>query len=81
MGSTYNRTVTRELTIVIEPADEGGFTAFIPEVPGAVSEGDTPEEAREMVLDALQELDAYRREEALKTPNPSRSIEKITYAA
>jgi antitoxin HicB len=49
-----------EITIVFEPADGGGYTAFIPEVPGAVSEGETIEEAREMVLDALHELTAYR---------------------
>ena len=49
-----------ELTIVFEPAEEGGYTAYIPEVPGAISEGETVEEAREMVLDALRELVAYR---------------------
>lgn len=52
------------LTIVFEPAEEGGYTAYIPEVPGAISEGETVEEAREMVLDALRELTAYRRESA-----------------
>ena len=49
-----------ELTIIFEPAEEGGFAAFIPEVPGAISEGETVEEAREMVLDALRELTAFR---------------------
>ncbi|HLJ55821.1 MAG TPA: type II toxin-antitoxin system HicB family antitoxin [Chthonomonadaceae bacterium] len=51
-----------EFTIVFEPAAEGGFIAFIPEVPGAISEGGTQDEAREMVLEALQELIAYRRD-------------------
>jgi predicted RNase H-like HicB family nuclease len=48
-----------EFTIVLEPAEEGGYTAFIPEVPGAISEGETVEEARENVLDALRELTEY----------------------
>lgn len=48
------------LTIIFEPAEEGGFTAYIPEVPGAASEGETIEEARDMVLDALRELTEYR---------------------
>lgn len=52
-----------EVTIIFEPAEEGGFTAFIPELPGAVSEGETIDEAREMVLDAARELIAYRRGE------------------
>ena len=56
-----------ELTVIIEPSEEGGFTAYVPEVPGAVSEGETPEEAKEMVLDALRELMAYRREKAVKS--------------
>ena len=51
-----------EFTIVFEPAEEGGYTAFIPEVPGAVSEGETVEEARDMVLDALHELTTYRHD-------------------
>lgn len=44
-----------EFTIVFEPAEEGGFVATIPEAPGAVSEGETIEEARAMVLDAVHE--------------------------
>ncbi|RYG96763.1 MAG: type II toxin-antitoxin system HicB family antitoxin [Alphaproteobacteria bacterium] len=44
------------MTIVFEPAEEGGYTAYVAEVPGAISEGETIEEAREMVLDALREL-------------------------
>ena len=51
-----------QFTIIYEPCEEGGFTAHIPEVPGAVSEGETIEEAREMVLDAMREVLAYRRE-------------------
>ncbi|MCC6403682.1 MAG: type II toxin-antitoxin system HicB family antitoxin [Fimbriimonadaceae bacterium] len=51
-----------EVTVVLEPAEEGGFTAFVPEVPGAVSEGETEEEAIANVLNALDELLAYRRE-------------------
>jgi predicted RNase H-like HicB family nuclease len=44
------------LTIVYEPAEEGGYVAWIQEVPGAISQGETREEARENVLDALREL-------------------------
>jgi predicted RNase H-like HicB family nuclease len=64
-------------TIVFEPADEGGYTAFIPEVPGAISEGDTLDEAREMVLDALHEITTYRRDAALRGIGPSARIERF----
>lgn len=69
-----------ELTIVFEPAEEGGYTAFIPEVPGAVSEGETVEEARSMVLDALHELTAYRRAVALEGRTATTVVERIAPA-
>ncbi|RYG36736.1 type II toxin-antitoxin system HicB family antitoxin [bacterium] len=64
-----------ELTIVFEPAEEGGYTATIAEVPGAISEGETIEEAREMVLDALRELTEYRREKASRARQTGTVIE------
>ena len=36
-----------------EVAEEGGYTVSVPELPGCVSEGDTFEEAWEMIQDAL----------------------------
>lgn len=66
-----------EFTIVYEPAEEGGYTAFVAEVPGAVSEGETIEEARTMVLDALRELTLYRREFALRGKSTSSIVERI----
>ncbi|HRF60278.1 MAG TPA: type II toxin-antitoxin system HicB family antitoxin [Fimbriimonadaceae bacterium] len=66
-----------QLTIVFEPTEEGGYTAFIPEVPGAVSEGETIDEARSMVLDALHELTVYRREAALNAKSPRSVIERV----
>ena len=66
-----------EFTIVFEPAEEGGFTAYIPEVPGAISEGDTLDEARDMVLEALTELTGYRREVALRASSPKALFERF----
>ncbi len=66
-----------EFTIVFEPAEGGGFTAFIPEVPGAVSEGETVEEARDMVLDALRELVLYRREQAMRSKGSAALVERF----
>jgi predicted RNase H-like HicB family nuclease len=53
-----------KVTLVFEPAEEGGYSAYVAEVPGANSQGETIEEAREMVLEALHELLDYRREKA-----------------
>ena len=68
-------------TIIYEPAEEGGFTAYIPEVPGAVSEGETIDEAREMVLDAMHEVLAYRREQALSTKAAGATVETLPISA
>ncbi len=43
-----------DLTIVYEPEEEGWILASIPEVPGAMSQGRTREEARANVIDALR---------------------------
>jgi predicted RNase H-like HicB family nuclease len=52
------------LTIVYTQDETGMYTASIAEVPGAVSCGATVPEARDMVLDALRELMAFRASES-----------------
>lgn len=42
------------VTIVYEPGEEGWVIVSIPEVPGAHSQGETREEARANVIDALR---------------------------
>lgn len=41
-------------TAVFEPADEGGYIVTCPALPGVITEGDTLEEARVMVKDAIE---------------------------
>ena len=53
------------LTAVYEQvpqADGGGYLAYTEELPGAISEGETIEEARENLRDAVEELLAANRE-------------------
>jgi hypothetical protein len=38
---------------IIEPAEEGGDTAYVPKLPGCVSEGETYEEAMANIKEAL----------------------------
>lgn len=44
----------RRYTVLFEPAEEGGFVATCPALPGLVTEGDDLDEAREMVRDAIR---------------------------
>ena len=42
------------LKIVFEPSDEAGYTVYVPSLPGCVSEGDTLDEARKNIREAIE---------------------------
>jgi len=42
-----------KLKIVLEPSDEGGYTAYVPSLPGCISEGDTRAEAMANIMEAI----------------------------
>jgi predicted RNase H-like HicB family nuclease len=46
--------IERRYTVLFEPAEEGGYVATCPALPGLVTEGDTLNEAREMVRGAIR---------------------------
>jgi predicted RNase H-like HicB family nuclease len=46
----------------VPPAEGGGFCAYVEELPGANTQGDTLEEARENLKDAIKQLLEARRE-------------------
>jgi predicted RNase H-like HicB family nuclease len=43
-----------KLKIILEPSDEGGFTALVPSLPGCISEGNTREEALANIKEAIE---------------------------
>ena len=67
------------LTIIFERGDDGCWIATIPEVPGAFSQGQTKDEARRNVLDALAELMAARREIALREKAADAETEMVVF--
>ena len=40
--------------IILEPSDEGGFTASVPSLPGCFSEGESREEAHRNIREAIE---------------------------
>jgi predicted RNase H-like HicB family nuclease len=42
------------LKVVLEPSDEGGYTAMVPSLPGCISEGDTKEEVLKNIREAIE---------------------------
>jgi len=43
-----------KLKVVLEPSEEGGFTAYVPSLPGCISEGDTKEETLKNIKEAIE---------------------------
>jgi predicted RNase H-like HicB family nuclease len=43
-----------KLKVVFEPSDEGGFTVYVPSLPGCISEGDSFEEAMANIKEAIE---------------------------
>ena len=42
------------LKVVLEPSDEGGYTVYVPSLPGCVSEGDSKEDALKNIKEAVE---------------------------
>jgi predicted RNase H-like HicB family nuclease len=43
-----------KLKVVLEPSEEGGYTAHVPSLPGCISEGDSIEEALANIREAIE---------------------------
>lgn len=43
-----------EYTIVLEPAQEGGYIVYAPALPGCHSQGETKQEARQHIIEAIE---------------------------
>ena len=40
--------------VVLEVSEEGGYTAYVPSLPGCISEGNTKEEALKNIQEAIE---------------------------
>jgi predicted RNase H-like HicB family nuclease len=69
------------LTAVFEPAPEGGFTCHFEELPEVFSEGETLDEAKANLVDALTQVMEYHREEARKNATPDAVRQQFKFAA
>ena len=43
-----------KLQVILEPSDEGGYTVYVPALPGCISEGDNIDEALENIQEAIE---------------------------
>jgi predicted RNase H-like HicB family nuclease len=43
-----------KVKVVLETSEEGGFTVYVPSLPGCISEGETEEEALANIREAIE---------------------------
>ena len=46
--------LTMKLTVVLEKQDEGGYTVYVPSLPGCISQGESKEEALKNIKEAIE---------------------------
>ena len=66
-----------ELTAIYEPQPAGWIVASIAEIPGVLTQGETKEEAREMLADALAQIIECKRAISIAEAGPAAIVERF----
>jgi predicted RNase H-like HicB family nuclease len=61
-------------TVILEPADEGGYVVSCPALPGCISQGETLEETLENIKEAILLVIEVLQEEGEQIPNETPEI-------
>lgn len=70
-----------EFTVIIHPAEEGGYWTEVPALPGCGSQGETIEEAIQMTKDAIEGFIAYLHGKGQKILQDNDIVVRVTVAA
>ena len=73
------RSVVR-YAVVIEKAD-GNYSAYVPDLPGCVATGATPEETEREIRDAIEFHLEGLRDDGAPIPSPSSKVQYVEVAA
>ena len=68
-----------DYTVIVEPADDGSISVYVPDLPGCVSTGDTVDEAVASIREAIQAHVQLLRELGQPVP-PARSRAAVVAA-
>jgi predicted RNase H-like HicB family nuclease len=63
-----------QYAIVIEKAPGSNYSAYVPDLPGCISVGDTLDEVKQMIQEAIELHIAGMREDGLPIPQPSTEV-------
>jgi len=61
-------------TVIIEPAKESGYIAYVPLLPGCATQGETFEEVKLMIVDAIKGYLEVLAEDGEEIPRESEEI-------
>ena len=66
--------------VIIEPADDGSYSAYVPDLPGCTSCGDSVDELRDGIREAIAGHIATLRDLGQPVPPPSSTAEVVEAA-
>ena len=78
-SSWYDRSMEVTYTVHIEPAEEGGYVAHFPALPGCHTQGDTLDEVMAMAKDALAGYLAWLQEEGAPIPREIHAAKRVGF--
>ena len=68
----------RVFTVLVRPSEDGGYWAEVVECPGCLTQGETLDELRHNVVDAIESwMDVVEEDDALDRPVPTPDIWRI----
>lgn len=70
-----------EYPIILEKEADGRFSVYAPDLPGCVSWGNTRDEAREHIREAIELWIESAREDGQSIPLPGSSVEYVSIAS
>jgi antitoxin HicB len=72
-GTRLTLTLSYTYSVILEPAEEGGFLVHVPALPEICTEGETEEEAFAMAKDAIELVIESRLERGEAIPSESQT--------
>ena len=66
------------LKVVLEASEEGGYTIYVPSLPGCISEGDSEEEALTNIKEAIELYLEPIDDDMLQFESNKREIREVT---
>jgi predicted RNase H-like HicB family nuclease len=65
---------------IIEQADDGSYSAYVPDLPGCTTSGDSADEVRRNIKDAVMTYIDSLREHNEPVPSPNTTVDVVEAA-